>query len=354
MFSRSFKVAVSISVLIHAGAFALLDREPVAEKIFAPPKPALAKKPKPKVVRFELIDTPASAEAPKPPKKSTLLSDKNTRAQDKFRGEKKLEDSPHLTGKRTDSKDTRPRTVIAKPAVAPKPPKPHDAKEQPKPEKPREETAPLPERKDEPEPKAPADKQPIEPKKELEQQAMPKEEKSKQAGEIRIAPATKEKEVIRLAKEIPPQKSPIEPIPPMPAPVRKTTPQISTSVDAGNMGGDALIEGEISFGATRHFFGEYLLKMKQAIETEWISNLISQYTGVAQSTAVIDFKIQPDGTATDIVTHSSKGDPYFPIICVSSILNAQPFEEIPYNDIPGLPEELRGKALNIRFTFRYN
>jgi hypothetical protein len=131
-------------------------------------------------------------------------------------------------------------------------------------------------------------------------------------------------------------------------------PKISTSVEAGNMGGDALIEGEISFGATRHFFGEYMLKMKQAVETEWISLLISRYTGVAMSTAVINFKIQPDGTATDIVTHSNEGDPYFPIICVSSIRDAQPFEEIPYDDIPGLPEELKGKPLNIRFTFRYN
>ena len=351
--SRSFKVAVSISVLIHAGVFALLDREPVAEKIFASPKPLLAKKlkPKPKAVQFELVDTPASAKAPEPPKKTTLLSDKNTRAQDKFQGKEKLEDSPHMEGKRADSKDTRPKTVIAKPAVTPKPRKPE---RQPKPVKPREKTVPPSAQEVKPEPKTVDKKQPVEQKKEPMQKVIPEKKAAKPVEEIRIAPAPKEKEVIHLAKKRPSEVSPIAPVPPRTTPAQVATPEISTSVDAGNMGGDALIEGEISFGATSHFFGEYLLKMKQAVETEWISHLISRYTGVAGSTAAIDFKIQPDGTATDIVTSSNKGDPYFPIVCMSSIRDAQPFEEIPYNDIPGLPEELKGKPLNIRFTFRYN
>ena len=237
--SRSFKVAVSISVLIHAGVFALLDRKPVAEKIFAPPKPLLAKKPEPKAIRFELIDTPASAEAPEPPKESTLLSNKNTRAQDKFQGKKKLEDSPHLEGKRADSKDTRPKTVIAKPAVAPKPRKPE---KQPKPVKPRQKTVSPPAQKEKPEPRTADKKQPVEQKKAPMQKVIPEKKAAKPVEEIRIAPAPKEKEVIHLAKKSPVEVSPIAPVPPRPAPAQVATPEISTSVDTGNMGGDALIE----------------------------------------------------------------------------------------------------------------
>jgi outer membrane biosynthesis protein TonB len=94
--------------------------------------------------------------------------------------------------------------------------------------------------------------------------------------------------------------------------------------------------------------------MKQAIEQQWISRLVARYSGVRSSEAVIDFKIQPDGTISDVRIESSEGDPYFPVLCVSSIHDAQPFERIPYDDIPGLPANFKNQPLNIQFTFRYN
>lgn len=329
--SRSFKVALLISAVTHAGVFALLDREPIAQKLLAAPRGLVAKRPKPRVVRFELVDTPASAETPEPPEKSSLVSDKNTRAQDRFKGEKKLEDSPHLDGKSSDSKDTRPKAVVARPVA---PAKPDPVKPDPR-ETPREETV---KREKEPLLRAAPGKKPVKP-----------------TEDAPIAPEPKEKEIIRLAKKAPaeirlapPPVPAARPAPPVPAPM------MVSGVTASNLGGDAEITGEISFGATRHFFGEYLLKMKQAVETEWISNLVSQYSGVARSLAVVDFKIQPDGRVTDITVSSSEGDPYFPLICESSIRAAQPLDEIPYSEIPGLPEEFVDKPLNIRFTFRYN
>jgi hypothetical protein len=369
--SRSFKVALFISAVTHAGVFALLDREPIAQKLLAAPKALVAKRPKPKVVRFELVDTPASAESPEPPKKSSLVSNKNTRAQDRFKGEKKREDSPHLEGKRSDSKDTRPKAVIAKPSppanAAPKPkPKP-EAKPKPKPEpKPKPKPEPKPEPKAEPKtkpepkidivekgkdikPKEATRKKPAKREKELLQQVLPEKKPSKPAE-----PERKEKEVIRLAKKSPAEIAPIAPVPTIAPPAQASSPKIFTSVDAGNMGGDALIEGEISFGATRHFFGDYLLKMKQAVETEWMSLLVSRYSGVRRSSAAIDFKIQPDGRVTDIEIKSNEGDPYFPLVCISSIQSAEPFDEIRYTEIQGLPEEFIDKALSVRFTFRYN
>jgi len=330
--SRSFKVSLLLSVLIHAGVFAALSRESVSQKILAEPKPLLAKRAEPKVVRFELIDTPASAETSEPPKKTDLVSDKNARAQDRFQGEKKLKDSPHMEGKHEDSKDTRPKMVAAKP---PAPPKPERIVKTATPKDSSGEGAarrvPANDKKEPPKPSVVREKEPSKPKE-----------------AIQVAPEPENKEIIRLAKKAPVLAEPTAPSPAM------TPPHIMSSASARNTGADAQIMGELSFAATRHFFGEYLLKMKQAVEAEWISRLVSQYSGIVRSRTVVDFKIQPDGLVTEVDASSTEGDPYFALICISSIRDAQPFEEIPYDDIPGLPEEFKGKPLSIRFTFRYN
>ncbi len=323
MFSRSFKVSLLISTLLHLGAFTALNQETIAQKLLTSPEVLLARKSEPRVVRFELVDTPASAKTPEAPKKTNLMSDKNTRAQDRFQSEKKLEDSPHMEGKHDESKDTRPRAVVTPAPVVPKtPPKPRQA-EKPKPRE--EAKKPLPEA-----PAAPKEK-PMEPEKKIE-----------------IAPEPKEKEVIQLAKKMPSRAEPAVSPPPPP------TSRVISVASANNAGADAQITGELSFGATRHFFGEYLLGMKQAVERQWVSRLVSTYTGIVTSRAVVDFKIQPDGSVTDMVVHSTEGDPYFALLCVSSINDAQPFDRIPYDKIQGLPDEFVNKPLNIRFTFRYN
>jgi len=341
--SRSFKVSLLLSVLIHAGVFAALDRESVSQKILAEPKPLLAKRAEPKVVRFELIDTPASAETSEPPKKTDLVSDKNTRAQDRFQGEKKLKDSPHMEGKHEDSKDTRPKMVAAKP---PTPPKPERIV---KTATPRDSSGEGAARRAPANDKKEPSKPPVLPENEPPKLSVVREkEPSKPKEAIRVAPEPENKEIIRLAKKAPVLAEPTAPSPAM------TPPRIMSSASARNTGADAQIAGELSFAATRHFFGEYLLKMKQAVEAEWISRLVSQYSGIVRSRTVVDFKIQPDGRVTDVDASSTEGDPYFALICISSIRDAQPFEEIPYGDIPGLPEEFKGKPLSIRFTFRYN
>jgi outer membrane biosynthesis protein TonB len=358
VFSRTFKVALLISTLAHGGTFALLDKEPVADRFLAPPKPALAKKAHKKkveesVIRFELVETPASAEVSEPSesaKKSKLFSDKNTRAQDRFQGEKKLEDAPNMDGRREDLKDTRPRMIASRPA----PPKPEvkpAAKSAPKP-------APKPAQKKADPPKAIAKK--ATPNKSISHEvttsreaAVPDKaaEKPKRPIEqIQVEPKPMGEEVIRLAKKAP---DPIRRTDPA-GPSISVAPRMMTAASARNTGADAQITGELSFGTTRHFFGEYLLEMKQAVETEWISTLISTYTGIRRSSAEIDFKIMPDGSVSGMEVSSSEGDPYFPVICMSSIRDAQPFKAIPYSEIPGLPEEFTDKPLSIRFTFKYN
>jgi outer membrane biosynthesis protein TonB len=164
--------------------------------------------------------------------------------------------------------------------------------------------------------------------------------------EAKPAPEPEGRKVIQLAKKLP-KAGASGSIPP-------SSPRIVTTASSKNVNADAEITGELSFGATRHFFGEYLLKMKQAVERQWVSRLVSQYTGVVSAEAVIDFKIQPDGRVTDLAIAEFDGDNYFPVLCVSSITDAQPFDEIPYDEIEGLPQEYKNKALSVRFTFRYH
>lgn len=321
--SRSFKVSLALSALIHIGAFAAVSNEGIAEKILASPKPLLAGKTKPTAVHFELVDTPASAKTPEPPKKTNLISDKNTRAQDRFKSEEKLKDSPHMEGKHEESKDTRPRAVVRKP---PKPPE-KEARSKPVPE-PKKQLQPRAELTQTLHPVPAREKKPVEP-----------------SEEKHAAPETKKKEVVRLAKKAPAQHEGLA------APA--ILPRITSPASARNTGADAQITGELSFGATRHFFGEYLLKIKQSVEAQWLSRLVSQYTSVTRAQAVIDFKIQPDGRVTDVDVSSFEGDLFFALLCLSSIRDAQPFDTIPFDEIPGLPEDFRNKPINIRFTFRY-
>ncbi len=334
--SRAFKVSLLISMAIHAGAFSLLGRDVISEKILAPPKPLAAKKIKQSAVRFELVDTPESAKSDEPPTKSTLYSDKNTRAQDRFEGKKKAQDSPHMVGKHEDSKDTRQKTIVSKPAPIPKPPKPaQKLKEEPT----KKEIAKERQRR------LRAERAEEEKKRNL---IPPDKEAGKSVKDAWIESEPKRKEVVRLAKKEP------APVAPAQAPEAGISARMISPAGAKNAEADARISGELSFGATRHFFGEYLLKMKQAVETEWISLLISEYTAIERSSAVIDFKIQADGSVSDMEINSNEGDPYFPLVCRSSIRDAQPFDEIQYDEIPGLPDEFADKPLSIRFTFNYN
>jgi len=321
LLSRSFKISLLLSTLIHLGAFIALGHEAVTSKVMTSPKPLLARTSPPKVVRFELVETPDSAKLAESPKNANLFSDKNTRAQDMFQGDKKLKDAPRMEGKHEDSKDTRQRaTVVAPPEPPAKKPEPAEEPDR------RETERPAPEQAKEEVPEKPVE---------------PKEPEEK----ILFAAEPVKKEVVQLAK-----KEPVAAMPPTMSPPA----MIMSAASSKNADADAQITGELSFAASRHFFGEYLLKMKQQIERQWISRLVSRYTGVKSSQAVIDFKIQPDGSISDVVINSSEGDPYFPVLCVTSIHDAQPFDKIPYADIDGLPQDFSNKPLNIRFTFRYN
>jgi outer membrane biosynthesis protein TonB len=283
-------------------------------------------------VRFELVDTPASASEAKPPKDTNLMSDKNTRAQDIFKSGKNLPDSPHMEGKNETVRDTRQRMIV-KSSQGSMPEQRNSVK-----------TAAAPRR--ETSPREPGSSRQIEKEssgKELE----PKPKPSATGSRIEVSREPEKEEVIRLARKTPASQETSVSAPPK-------APSMVTTASAKNVEADAQITGELSFGATRHFFGEYLLKMKQAVERQWVSRLVSQYTGVVSSRAVIDFKIQPDGHITDMAVNSNEGDPYFPLVCVSSIDDAQPFEKIPYGEIPGLPDEYMNKPLSIRFTFQYN
>lgn len=333
--SRSFKIALVLSLLIHLCAFVALGQEQVSQRLIAPPAVAVKQQQKkPESVQFELVDTPASAEVKSPPKQTNLMSNRNTRAQDMFESEKKLKNSPHMEGKNPDVKDTRKQAI-----AVPQPPAP-PAQPQPKAPEPAEAHPQKPAPQEQPK------KQPTEKPKEAEMMLAERKPEPPRPESAK----TEKKEVIQLAQKTA-DTAPASPS--VPAPPRSAAVDITTA-DSRNTDANAEITGELSFAASRHFFGDYLLKMKQAVERQWVSRLVTKYTGIVSSEAVIDFKIQPDGRVTDALVHSSEGDAYFPVLCISSINDAQPFGQIPYSEAAGLPDEFLNKPLNIRFTFRYN
>jgi outer membrane biosynthesis protein TonB len=336
VFARSFKVSLLISALIHFGAVAAINQDVIAKKILAnPPSVPVAKmkKSEPKTVQFELVYTPASARVATPQKNTGLMSDKNTRAQDTFKSEKRLPDSPHMEGNSNKAKDTRQQMIVRQTKT---PPTEQRMSQKSVKEARLDKNRPRQETREKPE------------KEMTGKAATPEKAQPETRERIEIAHEPEKKELIQLAKKA---ASPDEPAIAVPPPM---APRVITAASTRDTEADARITGELSFGATRHFFGEYLLKMKQAVERQWVSRLVSRYTGIVSSRAVIDFKIQPDGHVTDIVVNSNEGDPYFPLVCVSSISDAQPFDKIPYDEAPGLPEQYTNKPLSIRFTFQYN
>jgi len=112
-------------------------------------------------------------------------------------------------------------------------------------------------------------------------------------------------------------------------------------------------EGEISFEATQHFFAGYFLRMRQKIENTWVLLLSSRYKRMGPSRAVLDFLVMPDGAVRALTPLSSEGDELFPLVCGLAVRNSGPFDPVPYDALPQLPEAVRDLPLRVRVSFNY-
>ena len=328
---RSFQIAVALSVVLHAAAGAVLLSQPV--RAFLQPR-RTAPAP-PTAVRFELVNTPQSAETDEPPADSRFASNRNTRAQDQTpRDDPQALDQPRLPGG-GKSHDLRPVEQAPVPSPAPDSPPPAPAViAAPLPAPPARRTAPVPSR-----PPAAAE------------ESTARTQPEPAALHMRPAAVPREPAEAQPVAAPPPPPIPAPPVQPLPrktpAPPRfevaKAERELAalheatrvqpgrttrTALEAEAMA-NARVQGEFSFGATQHIFGEYLLVVKDLVEREWVARLHSDYTRVRHNRVVIDFKILASGHIDNAAVVSSVGDPYFRVVCMQSIAAAAPFPPVP-------------------------
>lgn len=368
---RSFTVALGLSLLLHLGAALSFGSRRLAALL----QPAPLALPQPRQVRFELVDTPKAAETKTPPAESRFMSNRNTRAQDNTPADDPtLRDQPKITedGKSHDLRRVAKRPPSVEPAVQFPSAPPAPAAE---PTPPVQASPPAP-----PSPPTPPAARPPRPKPAAQKRDAPPAPTQRDTAAVQVpAPARKtEREPDRAA----PEPTPAPPAPPVPEvqPLPKKDPTRErfevakaernlraleedaeaesgrptlTRAEAEQLA-SARMQGEFSYGATKHFFGDYLLALKERVEQRWIARLVSEYSSVRHSRVVVDFKILASGEVTGLYVSGLEGDPYFKVICVHTIEDATPFPPVPYTEVEGLPPDLVNKPLNIRFTFEYN
>lgn len=112
-------------------------------------------------------------------------------------------------------------------------------------------------------------------------------------------------------------------------------------------------EGEISFEATQHFFADYFLRMRRKIENTWVLLLSSRYKNMSPSRASFEFLVLPDGSIAALSPLEAEGDELFPLVCGLSVRNSGPFDPVPYDALPQLPDTVRDLPLRVRVNFNY-
>lgn len=304
----------------------------------------------PNPLRFELIETSEGAEVEEPrTDDSRFVSDRNTRSQEQQPDlDLPVTRSPRITSEEGEGHDLRqvgtaPRLGAPSPATAP------------------------PSRPSPPSPPSPTS--PAQPRERAEPSREPTEES---AGiQVRPQPVPKAPSPDPLREKTAPQATPTPPrpqTPPTPAapPAEQVTPptafQIGETFRPGkpslspleqDLVARAEAEGEFSFEATQHFFGDYWLRLTRKIENTWVLLLTSRYKRMGPSRAVLDFLVMPDGGVRALTPLSAEGDELFPLVCGLAVRNSGPFDPVPYDAVPQLPEGARDLPLRIRATFSY-
>lgn len=347
-------VTVLLSLLLHTGGLAILGvglRTSQTVVVAAEPETS-------DPLRFELIETPESAEVDEPRNPTSgLISNRNTRSQ-----QRSLDPglpstgSPRITdpGEGHDLRPvgTAPQRGLPSPPTAPpasasrpSPLSPPSPARPPREEaRPSGEPTPMPtgvQVRPEPVPDAPPP----------ERREEAREEERRETAERPIPPS--------------PPRPRVQPSPPSPPADQGTPPTAFQPGDEVQPGRPSLspveqdllaraeAEGEISFEATQHFFADYFLRMRRKIENTWVVLLSSRYKNMSPSRASFEFLVLPDGSIASLSPLGAEGDELFPLVCGLSVRNAGPFDPVPYDALPQLPDSVRDLPLRVRVNFNY-
>lgn len=301
-------------------------------------------------LRFELVETAESAEREEPAPDSRFVSDRSTRAQDPFEDDAAEADERPRIPTEGRGRDPRPiaaapeagmpspPTVAAPPSPRPSPPVPPLEETEEREETRREREVP----RDEPEDR---------PRRETETAVLPPPEEREEPEAPEPAEQAERATPTEPRRPAPPA---AEPAPPATSLLPSETPRPGRAT-LSTAERDELARtaetGEFSYEATQHFFAEYFLNLSRRVETTWNLLLLSEHRSRQPSHTVIEFKVNARGEVYDLVIGPSRGDELFPLLSARSIRRAGPFGPVPYDRIPGLPDELRGLPLQIRITF---
>ncbi len=107
--------------------------------------------------------------------------------------------------------------------------------------------------------------------------------------------------------------------------------------------------GLAGFEAMQDQIAPYLREVRRRVERRWHVALLTRYSGVHPTEAVIDCAIAPDGSLLFARIVGRPQDRVFAALCRAALEQAAPFPPFPFE----MPDLYREKHLEIRWTFSF-
>jgi hypothetical protein len=177
----------------------------------------------------------------------------------------------------------------------------------------------------------------------------PREESSIQVARAAALPAppapdaAEEAPLSRHAPSVPPSDRAARP--PAPLPAEPQVPEAGRS----DLAGVTIEGGYASFSALRDEVAAYILYLKPLIRQEWLTLLLTRYSGVSPTEAMVRVGITPSGEIALLEIVGAPSDRIFATLCKESIRKAGPFRPFPFK----VPPEFQDENLLIRWNFRF-
>lgn len=118
----------------------------------------------------------------------------------------------------------------------------------------------------------------------------------------------------------------------------------------GPAGGRSMEEDYIGFEAIQDDVAAYFLKhVKPVIRRNWITNLLTRYTGTTRTKAMIALAIAPDGHIAKAEVMGAPDDRIFAALCRDAVQKSGPFPPFLFQ----IPPEYRDQNLVIHCRFQW-
>ena len=118
----------------------------------------------------------------------------------------------------------------------------------------------------------------------------------------------------------------------------------------GQIDGRAIEQGFVGFEAIRDEVAAYYLEcVKPRIRKNWITNMLTRYSGVSRAVAEVEMAITKEGALAYAEVRGHPSNRIYAALCKLSIEQAAPFKPFPFR----VPPEYRDQNLVVRCTFHW-